>query len=298
MNEEKHYFFPPKWDFNHDGPISLGNILADPRTPHHAITRDSHLPPLSFSINSRTPKFKVKLECNPKQSPGINLSVLSLFGLGTDAPFDRCNKQEYIIEAESRLMQEIDPSAECVKACFEQPAMKRHFVEKGYKDVYMITGIMAATKATVSSRSARRTLFGGRLGVNGAAVEVPLGVETNPLNKGGGEAKVAMGKSDFVLAYRLRKITYLKGRRVKIIEEDLKGKWKRTVLNGDVNGETGEPETEYDAKFVRLDGAHVGAEEFDLAGVGARDEDAEEAFEFVVPLEQPQESARVDDNEQ
>jgi hypothetical protein len=293
MNKVKNYFFPPQWDFDHNGPISLGNILADPKSPQCAINKDGQLPLPSFFKNKRIPKFKAKITADSKQSAGLNHSLLSLFGLNADITYERSKTQVYTIEAESRLTQEIDPSAEYVKACFGQPSVKRHFAEKGYKDVYMITGIMTATKATVSNREARRTLFGGRLGISGAAVGVPLGVGVETQNEGGGKAQVEIGASDFVLAYRLRKITYLKVGRVKNMV-DVKG--KGTVLDGDAKAE--ELEMEYEAKFVRLEGWEIGAEEFELEGVQARDEEGGQSFEFVIPVKQWEEESESEDGDE
>lgn len=205
-NTVLYYFFPPQWDFDYGGPISLGNIIADPRVPQYAINKDERLKVPDFFKNKRVPKFKAKITADSKQSVGINISLLSLFGLDADVNFERSKKQEYTIEAESRLTQEIDPSSEYVKSCFEQPAMKRHFAEKGYKDVYMISGIMAATKATVSSQSVKKTLFGGKFGISGAAAGVPLGGGAHASTESNTEAEVSVGESDFILAYRLGRL--------------------------------------------------------------------------------------------
>jgi hypothetical protein len=171
--------------------------------------------------------------------------------------------------------------------------MKRNSTEKGYKDVYMISRIMAAAKAIVSSQSAIKTLFRGKFGISGAPAGVPLSGGAQASTESNTEAEVSTGESDFILAYRLRKITYLKTSRVKRME-DVKG--KGTVLDDDAGAE--EPEMEYEANFVRLKNKAIGSDEFELASIGARDEDDAEASEFVIPLGQQEEESDDEDEDE
>lgn len=283
-NTVTYYFFPPQWDFDYGGPISLGNIISDPRVPQYALNKDERLDLPDFFKNKRVPKFKATITADSNQTVGINVSLLTLFGLDADVNFERSKKQVYTIEAASRLIQEIDPTPAYVESCFKQPAINKYFQEKGFKDLYMITGIMAATSATVSSQSVRKRLFGGKFGVNFTAAGAPVGVGAHASTESGMQADVSVGESDFILAYRLRKITYLKAGRVKKME-DVKG--KGTVLDGDAEVE--KPELDYEANFVRLEKKEIGSDEFELASVGAQNEDDEETFEFVIPLEQEDE---------
>ena len=274
------YFFPPEWDFEYGGAISIGNIISDPKEPQYALNRDERLDLPPFLVNKRRP-FKATITVDSKQSAGVNMSLLSFLGFDGDSTFERSKKQVYTIEAKERLTQQIDPDAAYVEACFKQTAVAKHLQKTKFKDLYMIIGIMAATSATVTSQSIRRRLFGGKLGVDFTPAGAPVGAGIHGSVESGTEAEVTIGESDFILAYRLRKITYLKEGKVKKMADVL---GNGTVLHK--HGRSEAPEKVHEAQFVRLEEKEIGSEEFEFTSVKACDEDDGKFFELVIPVDE------------
>jgi hypothetical protein len=171
------YFLPPQGESEHEtGPVLLGNIISNLKVPQYALNADKRLPLPPLFLNKRKPSFKVKLTVDSTQNAGLDLSLFSLFGFDGGFDVERGKRQTYTIDAVERLTQEINPSTEWVVECFKLPAIVKHLQDKGYKDLYLITGIMAAMSATVESHSKRKQLLGVKAGVNFAAAGVPLGV--------------------------------------------------------------------------------------------------------------------------
>jgi hypothetical protein len=275
------YFLPPQWEFEHEtGPILLGNIISNPKVPQYALNADERLPLPPFFLNKRKPSFKVTLTVDSTQTAGLDLSLFSLFGFDGGFDVERGKKQTYTINAVERLTQEINPRTEWVEECFKLPAIVNHLQDKGYKDLYLITGIMAAMSATVESHSKKKQLFGGKVGANLAAAGVPLGVGFHASASNDNEAEASIGKSDFILAYRLRKITYKKRHKLKNMVDLHKG----AVLDKDSTEPL--PEVVYYPEGVKLEEDDVEAEEVRLASVTAHDEENRDEFEFVIPVDE------------
>jgi hypothetical protein len=146
------YFLPPQWEFEHEtGPILLGSIISNPKLPQYALNADNRLPLPPLFLNKGKPSFKVTLTVDSTQTAGLDLSLFSLFGFDGGFGIERGKKQTYTIDAVERLTQEINPSTEWVAECFKLSAIVKHLQDKGHKDLYLITGIMAAMSATVES---------------------------------------------------------------------------------------------------------------------------------------------------
>jgi hypothetical protein len=273
------YFFPPQWNFEYGGAISLGNIIDDPNMPQNALNEEDRQPLPRLTVNHTKPLFKATISVDLQQSAGLGTSLLQLFGFGADIKAERGKTRVYTIEAEKLLTQEINPLSTYVEKYFNHAEVKSHLERTGFRDLYMVVGIMAASTATVSSDIGRKRLFEGKVGANFAPAGAPVALEASASHKSETRAQVSFGKSDFILGYRLRKITYMKTGRLKKMEDVKRG----TVLDDDA--ELQSPEMIYDVNFHRLEEKEIDAREFELESVIVEDEESGEKFEFVVPEE-------------
>ncbi|ETN39161.1 uncharacterized protein HMPREF1541_05384 [Cyphellophora europaea CBS 101466] len=282
-NEETSYFFPPKWHFQLGGPIALGSIIEDSRKPQASLNYGEPNPqPLPKpTVDITKPNFKATIVIDTSVSTGIGTSLLQIFGFGVDLDAERGRRRVYEIEAELLRTQEIEPEQDWVKKAFANEEVQRVLRRNKFRiDLYMITGIMSATKASVCTDSDRRVLFNAKVGVDltvSTGGTAPLGVNVKGGTKVERSTKASFGASDFILGYRLRKITYVKFSRKIRMEDVLKG----TVLDGDAKAP--KPETVDDSEFLRLENEDIGADEFGLNSAIAQTEGNEHTLAFGIP---------------
>ena len=283
-NLEKSYFFPPQWNYQVRGTIALGSIIANPKHPQSSLN-DEEMPGYVMPklprlvVDHPKPDFKVKLTDNTEVSASIGTSLLQLFGFGVDLKAALGKTLVYQIEAKNLLTQEIDPKPTYVEACFKHPEVERVLRESKFRrELYMIVGIMSVTDATVSCDVGRKRLFEGKAALDlTAATGAPLGMHAQAGHERAKGTVASFGASNFILAYRLRKITFMKGSRLKKMEDEVKG----TVLGKGHTAPAAE-RIEY-AVFERLEEERIGADEFELESVTAYIDGDDEQVEFVVP---------------
>ena len=201
---------------------------------------------------------------------------------------ERSKTTKWTVKAEELLTQEINPKPAYVETCLKKLNEQGHLKKPMFSgELYMIVGIMGATNATVSNEVGQKRLFGGKIGANLAVVTggaAPLDVHAKAQMAAERGAKASFGKSDFVLGYKLRKITYLRSFKVSALK-DVKG--KGTVLDENEVPQAAEVEKETEVKFIRLEEDAVGSEEFELADVAAQvvgDNGGGNRLKFVLPV--------------
>ncbi|KAH0837206.1 hypothetical protein AYO21_08136 [Fonsecaea monophora] len=299
-NVQTSYFFPPQWTFHVGGPISLGNILHDPKTPQYALNDEDRQPLPKLFIDDTKSHFAVTITNNKAKSAGIGSSLLQLFGFSADLAAERTKTLTWTIEADQLATQEINPKASYVETCFKHPEVQSFLRKTKFrKELYMITGIMAVSSATVSSEIGQKHLFSAKLGGNLAPVAAGVPVEAHVSGSISGDRgkQGSFGKSDFILggansfeAYKLRKIQYLKTQSVK----DMKDVYSGTVLDNDrpalpLGDEVEEEDQTAEAQFLGLEDSVAGRDEFEFAAVEAqvsrRESSGGETIEFVLPVE-------------
>lgn len=283
-NETKSYFFPPQWNYQLGGPIALGNIIADPKKPQICLNdEDPNRPPLPrLTVDHSKPDFKAKIVADTSVSAGIGTSLLQIFGFGVDLSAEHGKKRTYVIDARDILTQEIEPKDSFVEACFKDPATERYLRSKRFRrEVYMITGVISATDATVSTGDETRKLFDGQVGVDFTAASggaAPLGLHVKSGTKKENSSEASFGRSSFILGYRLRKISYLKNIRVKN-QDDFR---EQAVLD-DGDGPADGDNIVEEAVFEGLEEDFVDADEFDFDYASSQGNESD--LTFIVPIE-------------
>lgn len=233
MSLQKTYFLAPARHSTPLGVISLGNMIEDPRSPEIALNDVTSLALKALAAKANaieeTDTFSYMSEgSNVKAS--VMAKVLEGFGtIGGGAGLIRTNDMSSIYKIDKMSTLSISPTLDEVKKIFSESSIQGNLRNRFFKSsVYMITSIRVVYGAEAFSSTVRAA--GGFL--HFAADLTPSGV---PLNIGSTlEAAKSDGqmmstkvsdKTPFVLAYRVREITY---KAVKVIGQK--------TINGDILG--------------------------------------------------------------
>jgi hypothetical protein len=233
MAATKTYFLAPDFDTPPppDGPITLGNILLNSSdiAPINAYS----LPDISGEKVFSTWKKNVKMFFS-KEKDGKTGAFLTIFensGLGGELSYEysRASGDRYTIKQVDTT--KFDPSPAFIKASMESTEVAAYMKSTKYKNpVFMITGLKVAVGACQESTSSTGRSFKSSLGVDGATFGAPgfkVGPHIEHSKDTTGEESFGES-SDFVLAFRLRKMGYKKDK--KTIEHEL-------VTGGQLHGE-------------------------------------------------------------
>jgi len=290
-NVETSYFFPPQWNYHVGGPIALGNIISNPREPQNAINDEGKEPLPKLSIGDTKPDFEAVITAQTVISAGIGSSLLQLLGISADVDFERQKIHQFTIKAKKLHVQEINPKPLYVEKCFLHSDVADYLARYKAKRLYMIIGIMAVTSATVATDIGKERRFEAKLGASFVAAGTPLDANVHGSARNNKGAKASFGESDFILAYKLREISYLKEKKTIGKMTDVK---KGTVLDdkyrgGEMSDQVPDGEGEMVLKFVSLEEEAVSASDFEFVGLrgevssGANSDKGAEVVEFVLP---------------
>lgn len=211
----KTYFLSPNLDYPPSS-IGLGSIWTDPGDPGSCINRDGPLPfppnmPIEKSwktdwINERDRRRKGLI--------GIWARFLQVVGMDAQASvtWEKIIASAYKFE---RLDTEfVEPTAKYVEESVLSDPIAQYIIANDFKKpVYMITGAKIARGADVALANSKEAGTHVRAGVDGIPGGIPgkAGPEVTISSKDSEKTSFG-GSSDFVFAYRLRKIFYEKGR--------------------------------------------------------------------------------------
>lgn len=195
--------------------ISLGSIWTNPADPGTCINRDG---PLPFHPNLPVDKSWKTNWVNEKDRQrkgliGIWARFLQIVGVDAEASvnWDRTKASAYKFD---RLDTEsVDPTPKYVQESVLSDPVADFIVASGFKKpVYMVTGVKIARGADVALAKSKEAGTYMRVGADGTPVGTPgaAGPEVTISLKSSEKTSFG-GSSDFVFAYRLRKIFYEKG---------------------------------------------------------------------------------------
>lgn len=213
------YFLAPTRDSPPDGPIALGNLITDPRSPESPLNNPASEATLRLLEDS--PPYDSE-ECDVLRQVGSSVrvkpSVWSTFLAGAIGPSlgmtrDKENNAAYAI---SRLStRRIHPDMKTVQALFQEDDVQMAIRDSRFRaNLYLIDGIQIAHGVEYKLGETRE--LGVDLGLSadltaaGApGVTAGVGVEARKASTAGSSGRIS---SDFVFAYSLREITYRRKR--------------------------------------------------------------------------------------
>ena len=207
MTPQKAYFEMPNFDYP-PGTIQLGQIIDNPKLPGSIIGQPyMPLPQSHESYKTNWEKEKSRIL---NGSMGIwaqfLATVLDIRGNANgslvleDSSFLKFQRLETLFFSP-------DPSPEYVKSSMLQPTVKQYFENNLRKTPYMITGVKVARGAEGIKRKLREVSGSAQVKINGRTSGEPassgpqIGWKRSLMSE-----ETFAASSDFVFAYRLRKI--------------------------------------------------------------------------------------------
>jgi hypothetical protein len=208
----KSYFLAPRFDWGADGPVRLGNIVANPSTPHEP--KNIELFPLPTIHESEYLNWKDEKTRRLNGTMGIWAQFLQFLGLGGEVSIDFGESKKDVHQFDKLVTRYIIPEDAYIEERMQDQKVHDFLEEHKFKKrVYLITGIKIACKPVASTVVTKEFGTHGKLGADftslGAAVSVGPKVDTS---SGKTSSTSFQGGSDFVFAYQLREIFYKKVR--------------------------------------------------------------------------------------
>ncbi|KAI1334570.1 hypothetical protein F5Y15DRAFT_289116 [Xylariaceae sp. FL0016] len=206
-----YFFLAPTWDFPppQAGPIQLGNVITSVKTPERPLFRAPQPDGLDVFSSTKTQVVFSTEDLRAGRFEIFTRFMSVVLGLGVDAGvgWENSNTSQYSFESLETV--QFLPEQGYIRGCVSAASV-RHYLEKSHyrKPIYIITGIKIARGAAARTTQKR--------GVDGSAsVELDATAWTGvPVGAGPGigtsksksQSTAWEGSSDFVFAFRVRKI--------------------------------------------------------------------------------------------
>lgn len=203
---KKTYLLVPNFDYPVDGPISLGNIITDPFTPHRAIAslKQDEWPQLITST-------QISRSIVRGEGKGLDFSiwaqVLQAIGANVGAEYGRDDATEYTMDLLRTSYFKTDPSDEAIQLLLTIPrvanAMRSTF---GGQSVFMVTGVKVAEGFSLSHTKNAHSAVSLGVSADAGIPGLSIGADTKPSK----ESRVAdsfKAGNQIVLAYQLLRIS-------------------------------------------------------------------------------------------
>jgi hypothetical protein len=288
MASIKTYMLVPHHDFPADGPILLGTIILDPQQPGESLNEAEipEIPPTSkYSCHKYNWEQTVDSTRNGNTSVWARcVNILGLggsFGLG----FNTVAVDHYrFADLETTFF---TPSQDYIEKAVKTPKVRSFLEGARYVPVYMVTGVKIVRGPGSHVVSRRSIAQGGQANIS---VPSPMGAGGVVFDSGdvsfgqGGTANTSFnGSSDFVIGYRVGKITFQK-----VSEGDRVPRHQRHEVGAMLGISEGRANEDAPTVKVILEEEEGIAEELhrqNMVAIGAIDEaDDKDCKCFVVPL--------------
>lgn len=285
MSKEKTYFCMSSEDYAPGKLILLGQIITQLKKPWEKLTGPPSNPPLDIHTAYKT-DFQRESTKGVSGSLGLfaNFAAVLTGNASTEARATSSQQASTICKCSKLETQFFEPTIEYANTVVKIPAVK-HFLDKNMftgRSVYVITGIKVARGASIT-----------KIRRNGLAIDASAGISTGAQTSIGPSVSVEKmsmetesfgDSSDFVYAYRLRKISV-----------NRQGKASsREVTGGELHGYDGsdsDEESEEEEEPGEIESAVVEAIDFGLGfkpqGFGllqGEDETDGESCRFLFPI--------------
>jgi hypothetical protein len=199
------YLLAPNWTFRPDGPIGLGNIIANPLKPHIVLTRPDPAAQQPETTTVSESDWKLVDEGGRTLSLSLWATFLEGIQLKLGAEQSKSLRTEYSIETLETTYFRDGVTSELIMERAKDPIIRALMKPDSIlsKPVFMITGVKIAKGFHLSSEGAAK--FGGQLGATAT---------TGGLPSAGGDGKFGVDKAqtyafssnNVVFAYQLLKL--------------------------------------------------------------------------------------------
>ena len=213
------YFLVPNLNFKaNTGPITLGNIIADPFRPDRYLTAVSQ-----DELTSRYPHVEELNEKKPiisrekgnSTTVSIWVQFLQSIKVGPSGQYDTKTSMDFSMDSLSTRYFDRDPEADEIAARLSEPKIRRVMKVGSLRPsepVYMITGLKIARGLVAKSSKSKGSSGGAELGgsVPTPAGDVGLGTDFSMKQNQKFTYETVIPEEDIVFAYQLLQIR-LKG---------------------------------------------------------------------------------------
>ncbi|KAJ4217087.1 hypothetical protein FSOLCH5_001912 [Fusarium solani] len=208
------YILAPNWTTAPppDGPIQLGHVLDDltefvplNRRSVPEIPEDDENP-----VDTKT-GFTASRGDLLSGELGVFARIFGLVGIGAGAGvFYEKNKSD-VLTCERLDTMTFDPTPEYIAKSVDVPEVSRYMKLRRYKDpVYMVTGLKIGRGCSLQSSQSRTKGFKLDGGLNAPATPCQTGFEAG-LSTAATQGESWEGSTDFIVAFRVKKIWYHQG---------------------------------------------------------------------------------------
>ncbi|KAI0850771.1 hypothetical protein F5Y00DRAFT_260221 [Daldinia vernicosa] len=209
-NRTSYFFYAPTWDYPPNGPIKLGNVLTSLKKPERPLYTAAPLVDADVFSSEKSQVEFSREKLNSGQF-SIVTKFLSFLGVGVDVGVGWDASEGEAFSFDRIETTQFFPSKDYLQRCIEAEPVRRYLDKSRYrKPVYIITGIKTVTGAKAKSFKSRG--IGGSLGTevdgtvwSGGTVPISSG-PTIDVNHGRNTDMSWEGSSDFVFAFRVRKV--------------------------------------------------------------------------------------------
>ncbi|KAI2629424.1 hypothetical protein GGS21DRAFT_224038 [Xylaria nigripes] len=212
------YILAPDLTFRRDGPIALGNIIADPFNPDVLLATpdgDKPLPPIESITH-----YNYERESTSVLSVGFSVwaQVLQSLGGSIGTRIEKSKRTRHTMDALETRYFRTQPTEQEIHERVNKPEVREAIRANCLfsRSIYMVVGIkIAKNLITTIERSAQR---GANVGAATPTIQglAALGADID-LMRGGGQRHAFRAGEDVVIAYRLLKIG-LKGWKKKTVK--------------------------------------------------------------------------------
>jgi hypothetical protein len=287
MSSTKTYMLVPHHDFPADGPLRLGSIILDPKEPGESLNEGDIVEVPAPSLHSSHKyNWEQTIDYTRDGRAGVWARCVHLLGLGGNfgGSLDTTAIDHYRFQDLETTY--FFPSQEYLNEAVKKPDILSYLEGARYAPVYIITGLKIV-RGPGSQVTSRRTIAReghANFGLPGIWGAGPFTLDSGDmrLHQAGTTNNSFSGSTDFVIGYRLGKITF-----EKLTGAPKHQKHTEGAMLGITNGPGNDNAGSYDDLKVIFAGEAAAAEGFcEKELVSAIDEDdGEDCHCFIVPSE-------------
>jgi hypothetical protein len=198
----------PNFDYPPNDLVQLGQIVTSPKEPYHGLAAP-FTPIPRLQRNTKKNYLDVVAKAR-KGEVGLWLQFMaSIFGAGADVSASWAHEHAYLLQFRELETLFFEPDEKYLTQSLQNAVEIMQYIKSHpRRSVYMVTGLKIARGAACGVKAKQALGLGVKLGADATAFTgVP--VQGGPAFKTEGEKSEAFyfdGSSDFVFAYRLRRI--------------------------------------------------------------------------------------------
>jgi len=208
----KLWMLVPHHDFPADGPLVLGSIIGNLSDPGDSLNEGAIIKIPESSIHKvHKYDYRTTIESTTNGGAGVLARYLSAFSWGKlGASFDAKTTTHFHFRDLETIY--FSPKPSYVKQSVSKHDVQEYLEGANYAPVYMITGlkISRGPDAQVTNRSSYGRGGQAKVGLNANLAGYPIVIDAGDvtLNQSGLDDTSFGGSSDFVVGYRLGKISF------------------------------------------------------------------------------------------